>query len=74
MERELEKQWLQDHWADVVKMYPGQYIALNENQMVCHGLTTEHIDAQIQMLNENLHLNITPVILFVDPQQPIPQL
>ncbi len=74
MAREQEKKWLKEHWDDVLKQYPGQYIALNENQMVCHGLTEEHIHQQVDSINENLNLDITPLIFFVDPSAPQPQI
>jgi len=72
--RKAEKQWLIDNWNTVVDMYPNQYIAVYENQMVCHGATQERIQAQIDQLNSLENVTLDPIIIFVTPNAALPQI
>jgi|TARA_R110002126_G_scaffold13118_6_gene57115 hypothetical protein len=70
--RKAEKQWLIDNWNIVVDMYPNQYIAVCESQMVCHGTTLERIQAQLDQFNSLENVNLAPVIIFVPPNAALP--
>jgi len=72
--RKAEKQWLIDNWNTVVDMYANQYIAIFEDQMVCHGTTEQRIQEQLDHFNSLDDVNLDPIIIFVTPNAAMPQI